>query len=80
MALTDKQCKENDSIPTTEIEQDIAVTRREIDQYSRELDALRGNIQGNKVGIYMAEGKISQRSEFIYNLKSIILYRIGRAV
>jgi hypothetical protein len=75
MALTDEKCKQNDNIPTSEIELDIAETQREIDQYQKELDALIGDRQGNKLAIYMREGKISQREEFVSNLNSILKYR-----
>ena len=75
MALTDEKCKQNDNIPIYEIEQDINETQREIDQYQNELDALICNRQGNKLAIYMREGKISQRKSFISNLNSILEYR-----
>lgn len=75
MALTDEQCAENDNIPTHEIEQDISDTQNEIDQYQRELDALVGDRQGNRLAIYMREGKISRRKAFIDNLNSILKYR-----
>jgi hypothetical protein len=75
MALTDEKCKQNDNIPTSEIELDIAETQREIDQYQKELDALIGDRQGNKLAIYMRKGKISQREEFVSNLNSILKYR-----
>ena len=75
MALTEEQIKQNEHIPTNEIEQDIAETQREIDQYEKELDALIGDRQGNKLAIYMREGKISQRKEFVGNLQSILDYR-----
>lgn len=75
MALTEEQIKQNEHIPTNEIEQDIAETQREIDQYEKELDALIGDRQGNKLAIYMREGKISQRKEFVSNLQSILDYR-----
>ena len=75
MALTDEKCKQNDNIPTSEIELDIAETQREIDKYQKELDALIGDRQGNKLAIYMREGKISQREEFVSNLNSILKYR-----
>jgi archaellum component FlaC len=75
MALTDEKCKQNDNISTTEIEQDINETQREIDQYQKELNALMGDRQGNKLAIYMREGKILQRKEFVSNLNSILEYR-----
>ena len=75
MALTDEKCKQNDNIPTSDIEMDIAETQREIDQYQKELNALIGDRQGNKLEIYMREGKISKRTEFVSNLNSILEYR-----
>jgi len=75
MALTDEKCKQNDNILTSDIELDITETQREIDQYQKELDALIGDRQGNKLAIYMREGKISKRTEFISNLNSILKYR-----
>ena len=75
MALTDEICKQNENISTSDIEMDIAETQREIDQYQKELDALIGDMQGNKLAIYMREGKISKRTEFISNLNSILKYR-----
>ena len=75
MALTDEKCKQNENIPTSDIEMDIAETQREIDQYQKELDALIGDRQGNKLAIYMREGKIYKRTEFVSNLNSILEYR-----
>ena len=75
MALTDEKCKQNDNILTSDIELDIAETQREIDQYQKELNALIGDRQSNKLAIYMREGKISQREEFVSNLNSILKYR-----
>ena len=72
MALSEEQIKQNEHIPTNEIEQDIAETQREVDQYQKELDALVGDRVGNKLSIYMRVGKISQRKEFISNLQSIL--------
>ena len=65
----------NDNIPTHEIEQDIADTQNEIDQYQRELDVLMENTQGNKVAIYMRQGMISVRKSFIDKLNSILEQR-----
>ena len=75
MALTEEQIKQNDNIPTNQIEQNIKDTEREIEQYQKELDALIGDRQGNKLAIYMREGKIIQRKEFVDNLNSILNYR-----
>jgi hypothetical protein len=75
MGLTDEQCKQNNNIPTPEIESDIDDTQKEIDQFQKEMDALIGDRQGNKLAIYMREGKISKRKEFVSNLNSILKYR-----
>jgi len=76
MFLTDKQCAQYDYIPTGEVEMDLIITQREVDQLQSEVDALRGDMMGNRIEIYMREGKISQRSTFISKLTSIISYRI----
>jgi len=75
MALTEEQIKANANIPTEEIEKDIADTQKEINQYEAELKVLRNDLRGNKVPIYMNEGRILKRQEFINNLKQIMDYR-----
>ena len=64
--------KEVDYIPTHVVETDIKDTQIEIDQFQRELDALMGNRVENRLLIYMLEGKISQRKDFIDKLNSIL--------
>lgn len=64
--------KEVDYIPTHVVETDIKDTQIEIDQFQRELDAFMGNRVENRLPIYMLEGKISQRKDFIDKLNSIL--------
>lgn len=75
MELTEEQIKQNNHISTSEIEQDIYITQNEIDQYEKELEILEHNRLENKTNIYMLEGKISSRIEFIKKLQSILNYR-----
>ena len=75
MALTEEQCKQNDNIPTEEIKQDIIDTQMEIGLYEDELIMLGKDRVGNKVPIYMNQGRISKRKTFIENLNSILEYR-----
>jgi len=62
-------------IPTPTIMQDIADTQREIDSYESELTPLRNNPTENKLAIYLREGKILKRKEFIGMLEQILTYR-----
>ena len=73
--LTEEQLKSNDNIPTSEIQVDIADTEKEIKDYQDEKDILMRNLHENKVRIYMLEGRILQRQEFIDKLNQIIKYR-----
>lgn len=73
--LSESQLKSNDDIPTNDIEQDIADTKIEIDDYQDEKQILMRNPQGNKVRIYMLEGNIRQRQDFINKLSQILDYR-----
>lgn len=62
-------------IPTEEVLQDIADTQKEIDQYKAELEALERNPVENKLPIYMRQGKISTRENFIIKLNKILELR-----
>lgn len=64
-------CEQDDAI----IIMDIADTQREIDQYQRELEAFAGDKQKNRTAIYLAEGNITKREEFIKQLRLILEYR-----
>ena len=73
--MTNAQVKQNDNIPTSEIEQDIKDTREEIDNYRDEKNILMKNPPENKVRIYFLGGKISRRQIFIDKLQQILDYR-----
>ena len=79
MALSEEQIRGNDGISTEEIRQDIENTQKEIDQYEIELSTLLQNIQENRIGIYMREGKITKRKVFINILNQILDYRKAKA-
>jgi hypothetical protein len=72
--LTEEMIR-NISIPTPTIIQDITDTQREIDSYESELTPLRNNPVENKLAIYLREGKILQRKDFIEKLEQILTYR-----
>ena len=67
----------NDHIPTEEIEQDIADTQREINDYQDEKEILMRSPQENRTRIYLLEGRISQRETFIKQLNKILVDRIN---
>lgn len=73
--LTKKQIESNSHIPTNEILTDINDTEREIKDFQDEKDILMRNPVDNKVRIYMLEGRILERQEFIEKLNQIIAYR-----
>ena len=73
--MEDNEIKQLEHIPTSEILQDINDTQKEIDQYEKELDSLLENRSENKLDIYMREGKVSTRKDFVKKLNSIIDYR-----
>lgn len=73
--LTEKQILKHDHIPTEEIEKDIKDTQLEIDQFNKEIRPLRDNPVVNKMEIYIREGKISSRQEFMGKLNEILEYR-----
>lgn len=70
---------QNDHISSTEIEQYIEDTEREIAQMEREERGLR--LIGDKLSCYKADARrdgIRERREFIVKLKSILNKRMGR--
>lgn len=73
--MTNEEIESNNDIPTSEIMNDIEITRSEIQQYESELKALRGNPMENRVQIYFREGKIKIRQDFITKLTEILNYR-----
>lgn len=73
--MTNEEIELNNNIPDSEIQEDIEITRHEIEQYEAELKILRNNPVENKVQIYFREGKIRMRYDFIQKLLEIINYR-----
>ena len=85
MELTVEQMQKLDNIPTDEIVQDIKDTEREIrvlqvlqllvKDYEDEYDILKRNPPQNKLRLYIIEGRIIKRKEFIAKLNKIISFR-----
>jgi len=73
--MTEEQILKNAHIPTTEIEQDIRDTEREIKDKQDELEVLMRNPTENKVRIYTLNGGISSRRDFVSKLKDVLEYR-----
>lgn len=63
------------NIETSEIESDIKITQVEIDRYENEIEILSKNPSENKVAIYLREGCIAQRKEFVRKLRDILKLR-----
>ena len=59
-------------IPLEDMLEDLRITNEEIAQYEKENDVLKGDYQKNRVAIYMNEGRILQRDDFVKKLKEII--------
>jgi len=62
-------------IPTEEIKQDIQDTKDEIYQYQEEISVLSNNRIKNKVDIYIRQGRIFERENFISKLEELLKYR-----
>ena len=75
MKLSEKQILDHSHIPTGQIQRDIDDTQKEIDDFEGHLKIWHENPAANKLEIYMAEGKVSQRESFIEKLQSIVDYR-----
>ncbi len=65
-------------IPDSEVKNDIAVTKKEVENFKDELQILERNPVENRLRIYMITGKIMQREEFIKNLRRLFTCRIER--
>ena len=63
-----------DHISTEQITTDLKATE-EVDRMERELEILREDRRGNRVRIYMHEGRVNMRTDFIRRLKAILEYR-----
>jgi hypothetical protein len=75
MKLTEEQIKDLSHIETSEIEQDLRDTEREMKDCRDELDVLIRNRQGNRVRIYYIEGRLSSRERVCEKMREILEYR-----
>lgn len=75
MILLPEQIEALNHISDNEIRQDIGDTEKEIAQYESELQVLRCNPAGNRTEIYLREGRIASRRDFIRKLNQILDYR-----
>ena len=75
MKTPEENVEANKHIPDEEIRTDIRLTRSEVETYQAELDVLRKNPVENRLQIYLREGKILKRIEFIENLERLLEYR-----
>ena len=73
--LSEEQIKANSHIPTNEIKQDLADTQKEIADFQDEKNVLMRNPRENRTRIYLLEGRIIQRQEFVAKLNQILDYR-----
>ncbi|HBD95358.1 MAG TPA: hypothetical protein DC057_14415 [Spirochaetia bacterium] len=73
--LTEEQIHKSDHISEEEILQDIKITEIEIKDFQDENDVLMRNPPQNRTRIYLNEGHISQRKEFVNKLNQILDYR-----
>ena len=65
----------NRYIPTEEIFNDIAETQSEIDDFEDIKTVMMKRPQDNRTKIYLLEGKISKRIDFIKKLEKILKER-----
>lgn len=75
MILTEEQIRTLNHIPTSEVEQDLRDTEREIKDFRDELQILMRKPQENRVRIYFLEGKINSRRVFCQKINEILEYR-----
>ena len=76
--MTTEEMSKLDHILDGTIRDDIQDTLTEIEEYETEIQVLKLNPQRNRMDIYMKEGKILERKDFIETLENILLYRINR--
>ena len=72
--LTKEQLEKNKNIPLQEIKSDIKEHQNEIDDYNLQLNILKKKPTENRLDIYLLEGQILQREEFINMLEQIYRY------
>lgn len=75
MEYTLEELRQFDHIPTEEVQKDIEDTEKEIKDLQDEHSILMRNPQENKLRIYIIEGNINRREEFIEKLNKIIEIR-----
>lgn len=73
--ITKENFHKLDHIETQTVEDDLAVTREEIDMRQRALTPLHEDRVNNKVRIYTLEGEIASRTEFIKDLQNLLEFR-----
>ena len=62
-------------IPTEEVKEDLRLTEQEAKDLQDQLDILNKNPIDNKMEIYLKQGKLAKRKEFITLLKDILKLR-----
>ena len=67
----------HEHIPLEEMLEDLRVTKEELAQYCAENEVLSKDYQRNRVSIYMNEGRIGKRRDFIAQLEIIIKETYG---
>ena len=65
----------DERISTEEIKQDVQNTKDEIHQYQEEISVLSNNRIKNKVDIYIRQGRIFERENFISKLEELLKHR-----
>ncbi len=62
----------NSHIPLEEMLEDLRITKKEIKEYEDENEVLFKNYQRNRTQIYLNDGRILQRKNFVNQLEKII--------
>ena len=62
----------NSHIPLEEMLEDLRITQKEIKEYEDENEVLFKNYQRNRTQIYLNDGRILQRKNFVTQLEKII--------
>ena len=75
MKLTDEELERFRDITTDNITTDIKDTEKEIEDFRDEFKVLNRNPVSNKERLYMIQGHISSREEFVEKLNQILEYR-----
>jgi len=70
--MTHELIKTAPHIPLEEMLSDLEVTKKELSQFQNENSILSKDYSRNKLAIYLNEGRIIQRKEFISKLEQLI--------